>query len=369
MAATQTAPITTEQLGHLERRSDRVHYPMLEGLRAVAALAVFAYHLYLVMAGGGEPGLGEQLLKVAGTGGVAVFFVLSGFLLYRPFSGGIRGRHERPSVRAYAHRRAARILPAYWIAFAVSALFIGLEGVTRTNWPIYGALLQDYTDPTRYGGISAAWSLSIEATFYILLPIGAAILARLSRRLGPVEIPLLVTLGLLPLAIHVARPSSPETILSHLDWFALGMMLAALSMSSGAHVLDRWLQRPRATLGLWAIAAVAYLAASQTTGIPAREYAFGVFAVALVASGASARPGRLTRAALGTPALARIGLVSYGVFLWHDPIVVRLSKEGVDGAMLVVVSLAIVLPVAAASYYLAERPAQRWVRRRLAART
>jgi peptidoglycan/LPS O-acetylase OafA/YrhL len=318
--------------------------------------------------GPGVPGFGEQLLKVAGTAGVAVFFVLSGFLLYRPFSAALRGTHGRPSVGHYFRRRAARILPAYWIAFAVSALWIGLDGVTRANAPIYAALLQDYTDATRYHGIAAAWSLSIEATFYILLPIGAAVLARLTRRLGAVEIPLLIAVGLVPLAVHYARPSTPETILTHLDWFALGMLLASLSTSSRAHLLDHALQRPRAILGVWTIAAAAYLVASQSTQIPAREYAFGLFAAALVASGATTRPGRVTRAALGTPALAWIGLVSYGVFLWHDPIVVRLSKEGVGGVALVLVSLGVVLAVAAASYYVAERPVQRWVRRRIAGR-
>jgi peptidoglycan/LPS O-acetylase OafA/YrhL len=346
-----------------------VHYPLLEGLRALAAFAVFGYHLYLVQTpDAGRQGVwSDKLASAAGTAGVAVFFVLSGFLLYRPFSAAIRGGERGPRVAAYFQRRAARILPAYWIAFVVSALFIGLEGVTWGNAPIYLALLQDYTDATRYQGIAAAWSLSIEATFYILLPIGAVILAALCRVSGRLEITGLLAVGMVPVALHYARPGSPETILTHLDWFAFGMILAAVSCSSRAHWLDISLQRRGATALLWALAAGAYVIASASELI-SRELAFGAFAAIVVASAASTHPRRAARMVFGTRALVWVGLISYGVFLWHDPIVRRLHREGLDGPALVAVSVVITLAVATASYYAAERPSQRWVRRRLAAR-
>jgi peptidoglycan/LPS O-acetylase OafA/YrhL len=361
--------VTTEEIGHLARRSGAAHYPLLEGLRAVAALAVFGYHLYLVMSPGAarSGGWTDDLATASGTAGVAVFFVLSGFLLYRPFSAAIHGGERGPSVAAYFQRRAARILPAYWIAFTVSALVIGLEGVTWGNSPIYLGLLQDYTDATRYRGISAAWSLSIEATFYILLPIGAVVLAALCRRSPSLEAVALIAVGLVPVALHLVRPGSPETILTHLDWFAVGMLLAALSCSAHAGRLHHSLQRRRVTALLWALAVLAYLVAARSSLITA-ELAFGAFAALVVASAASTHPRATARAVFGTRPLLWIGLVSYGVFLWHDPIVRRLDREGVGGLALVAVSLLLTLLVAAASYHLVEGPAQRWVRRRIAAR-
>jgi peptidoglycan/LPS O-acetylase OafA/YrhL len=367
MAAVSPTSASTEHLGHLARRSDRVHFPLLEGLRAFAALAVVAYHFWFVNAGGGVDTFAEKAIRVCGTAGVAVFFVLSGFLLYRPFSGAARGHHARPATVAFYQRRAARILPAYWIAFAVGALWIGLEGVTRSNAPIYAALLQDYTDATRYGGIVAAWSLGIEATFYVLLPLGALVLAFGARMSRCGEALLLACAGLVPLLLEAARPGTPETILTHLDWFAAGMLLAALSTSSRVGWLDDGLHRPRATAGIVAVVLAAYLVAMETTGM-AREYALAVFGAALVGCGASVRPGVPARRVLGTAPVAWLGLISYGIFLWHYPILVRLSKEGLDGAALLVVALLATVAAAAASYYLVEGPVQRWVRRRGAGR-
>ncbi|MEA2495606.1 MAG: hypothetical protein QOJ29_3517, partial [Thermoleophilaceae bacterium] len=76
--------------------------------------------------------------------GVTVFFVISGFLLYRPFvAARIEGRRA-PRVRDYARRRVLRIFPAYWLALTVLAIWPGLVGVWSGYWWAYYALIQNY---------------------------------------------------------------------------------------------------------------------------------------------------------------------------------------------------------------------------------
>src|SRR5919199_254708 len=103
-------------------------FPMFDGLRAVAALAVLCFHA-AYFAGIGVTD--SPLRPYAGRleVGVSVFFVISGFLLYRPF---VRARLESepaPHAGAYAWRRFLRIVPGYWVALTVVALWLGLPGV------------------------------------------------------------------------------------------------------------------------------------------------------------------------------------------------------------------------------------------------
>ena len=112
-------------------------------------------------------------------GGVAVFFVLSGFLIYRPFAASRAAGHPVPSVRAYALRRVGRLIPAYWLA--LSMLWAAGEFDLGAAWWRYYLLLQPYTRETALGGLVPAWSLSTELAFYAFVPFWA----RLLRRIAP----------------------------------------------------------------------------------------------------------------------------------------------------------------------------------------
>src|SRR6266516_1997197 len=94
--------------------------PMLDGLRAVAALAVLLTHVAFQTGEVARAAGGAVLARL--DAGVAVFFVLSGFLLYRPYALARASGTPRPSIRRYVLRRAARILPAYWLALGAVAL-------------------------------------------------------------------------------------------------------------------------------------------------------------------------------------------------------------------------------------------------------
>jgi peptidoglycan/LPS O-acetylase OafA/YrhL len=358
-------PRRSEDLGHIELRSANMHFGLVEGLRAVAACAVFAFHLYVALTLPGERhGTVHQLAGMMGAAGVAVFFVISGFLLYRPFSAAIQGVQTQPSVRRFLIRRAARILPAFWLAFAVLAAANALTQVTWHDAPIYLALLQDYSNITRYHGIPPGWSLSIEATYYVLLPLGAMALLRLARGRQRVEILAIVAMALLVPVIYAVRPSAPETILRHLDWFAWGMLLASLSVSSrrGAqrHGARRWVTG--ALLG--AVVVTSYVVAAKTPMPMVQEAALGIFGASLVWGTTNPhRVGGTMERLLGHPVLAWLGLISYGIYLWHSPLVSRLHADGVHSVGLVLASAGITLVAATASFYALERPIQRWSKR------
>ena len=103
-------------------------HPPLDGLRALAAIAVLLTHAAIysgLAAAGGDTGRVAQRLEV----GVAVFFVISGFVLYRPFLLARLDARELPRVGRYAGRRALRIVPAYWLALTVAAIALSLPGV------------------------------------------------------------------------------------------------------------------------------------------------------------------------------------------------------------------------------------------------
>src|SRR3981189_1850523 len=151
-------------------------FPLVDGLRAVAALSVLVTHTAFLSGfnGHGELGAITARLDV----GVALFFVISGFLLYRPFVAARFERRPAPRVTRFARRRALRILPAYWLALTVLAIWPGLAVVQGGTWWVYYGLLQDLRVPWIQGGLKAAWSLGVEVQFYLLLPLYAIACAR-----------------------------------------------------------------------------------------------------------------------------------------------------------------------------------------------
>jgi peptidoglycan/LPS O-acetylase OafA/YrhL len=107
-------------------------FPLLDGMRAVAVLAVVVVHSAVFGDALGSS-LGGRLLAHLNVG-VAIFFLISGFLLYRPFIAHRTGGPEAPAVRDYAKRRFLRIYPAYWLVLTVLVVVPGLTGVVGGGW-------------------------------------------------------------------------------------------------------------------------------------------------------------------------------------------------------------------------------------------
>jgi peptidoglycan/LPS O-acetylase OafA/YrhL len=322
--------------------------------------------------------------------GVPVFFVLSGFLLYRPFAAARLAGEPPPDANAFGVRRLRRIVPGYWVALAlvgiVGATLPGFEDVfSRKGIVAYFGFLQIYNPSTASGGINPAWTLCVELTFYAFLPLWAAAVRRFSP--GRSLRPELIGLGLLFWASiafqafttqrvdpnRFGQSAAPwiEPLPNFLDQFALGMALAVLSLG---RLRDR--AAPAAT---WLLAGVVVWVMSTRLGLHgkpsdhltpwtylARDQLAGAFAVLLLApaifgDGRSGVPRRVLR----LPGLAFLGTISYGVYLYHLPVMVMLARwhllPRTDGEALAYIglTLAATLPLAWLSYRLVEAPSLR----------
>lgn len=369
-------------------------FPLFDGLRAIAVLSVVAVHAHIAADGPIGSGLADRLLAHLNLG-VTIFFVISGFLLYRPFIAARCGGADAPRLPDYAKRRFLRIYPAYWLILTVLTIAPGLTGVYGGDWwQQYGIL--DFL-PLHNGigcsgafqdcGLAQTWSLVVELTFYAVLPIYVLLSARLLRSLGrrswiAAELILLGGLSALSIILRfssIVPFSSPwidTSVLGSIYWFALGMGLAVASVGFGdarGGGIPIGLIRSHPLLP-WLAAAALYLVVALS--LPATPFLFdrgdqllnyvlfGLISVLLVLPAAVDDAGGLPRRFLTNPIVAWIGLVSYGIFLWHY--VVTLQLDGGNSAFLLVflVTLGVSIPCAAASYYLLERPVLRLKYRR-----
>jgi peptidoglycan/LPS O-acetylase OafA/YrhL len=369
-------------------------FPLVDGLRAVAALSVLVTHTAFLSGfnGRGLPGQITSRLDI----GVSLFFVISGFLLYRPFVAARFEGRPAPRVALYFRRRALRIVPAYWLALTVLAIWPGLAFVHGHLWWVYYGFLQDLRVTWIQGGLKTAWSLAVEVQFYLLLPVYALACARWLKD-RPVawqartEYGVLALLGALSLWVRTLSfaDRTPDAISSTIAgtflWFTVGMVFAVMSA--------RWHRAPvaeRPTLmrlmsvrpGVaWIAAAVLLLALTQI-GMPTldlntyddSDWYFGHLFYAAIA-GAFALPAMLGEPVAGrrdVPArvlgwrpVAWLGLISYGIFLWHLPLCEKMlgvqdwTPHG-SFFLLTIVVAAVAIVCASASYYLVERPLLRF---------
>ncbi len=384
-------------------RADR--FPHFDALRAIAAVSVVLFHAVGFFGGGLAPGATGRAFIARLEVGVPIFLVISGFLLYRPFvAAHARGRPS-PAVGAYAWRRALRIVPAYWVALTLSAAILSWGYVFRGGqWLVYYGFGQLYTaPPLDRGGIAPAWTLGIELSFYVFLPFWAAGVRRASDRRGATpEHPgrdrvlrhhaiavaglwlasvlyavVLFALGAVDDPVRVNDPALlalPGT----LDTFALGMALAVLSVALEGRPLPRAMAAvDRRPWIAWAVAALAFVLAAKGIGLtgdpvqavsPAQYLAkwqlYGVVAVGLLwpAVFGDQRRGAVRRVLAWRP-LPLVGLISYGVYVWHWPVLLQLQRweladVDVEPYLLwAVTGLGLTLVMGTLSYVLVERPA------------
>lgn len=362
--------------------------PALDGLRGVAALLVVATHAaYLT----GFTVSGGLVGRSWGRGdfGVAVFFALSGFLLHRVLLR--EHRSGRLDVRGYLLRRAARVLPAYWLALSVVVLVVHPPLRTTVSQVL---AVQTYVPGTDITSFSHSWSVPTELSFYLVLPAVVVALDRLRRiRAGLPAVVLVSTGALAVVLLAVLPPATVGTDVLPERWlvgrwpnFAVGMLLAEALEHPGTRVA-RLLRRLAADApACLAVAAAAYLlATTPVTGPLTLGPVSGLqLSVRLVLSTVVAG-GLLAPLVLGTPGAwtallssrtARwLGSISYGLFLWHLPVFVALV--GVSGLAVfsggLVPLLALGLPLSVglawASLVGVELPVMRWAERRTRRRT
>lgn len=383
--------------------------PAIDGLRGVAALLVLLFHAWVYtdapLGGGALRGL-----VAAGGLGVDFFFVISGFVLFLPVArrGGDFG-----DVRAYAVRRVARIVPAYYLSLLLQAFLVRpLTGfaspfTSAGGWLVLAAhlLFLQHELPTSvaraagfdgnvvgFGVNGVVWSLSIEALFYAALPLVAAPFFR--RPLVGLGIAVATSVAWRWLALLIAPPGpvpTPPRLLEQLPafpaHFAFGMAAALLFVRATRHA-PREPSAPRAVaVGVLHLLALAVLlgvmiehgdvVASAPTLVFARTVGALLPALAfavLLALAVCTPPGPLR--VLASPAFRWLGDVSYGVFLWHLPLILAarplvLRVAGEQSTTGYVLLCVLVVPASLLLGWLSRRfveePAIAWARRRTAA--
>jgi peptidoglycan/LPS O-acetylase OafA/YrhL len=355
-------------------------FRLMDSLRAVAALSVLVGHVGFISHTQQTHWYGAIMGSLVV--GVAIFFVLSGFLLYRPFFSAELESTPRPRVRDYTRRRLLRIVPAYWVALTVLAIEPGLVGVFTHDWWRYYGFLQIYNPFTREAGLTVAWTLCIEGTFYLALPVYAALTRWATRNLdrsGRIKFQLatLTTLGLASIVLGVGLHGSvAPSLLTYFDWFAFGMGLAVASVAvhgrvNPPRIVRLVISRPAVS---WAVALAIYLVMCALLA-SAPQYAFyshaqnivdhvgrGLVAFFLVVPavfGDSA--GGWPRRILDQRRLRWLGGISYGLYLWHLSIALWLSSKGVHSFWPLLIATFLATTVCAAtSYYVIERPILRF---------
>lgn len=379
----------------------RLNFDCFDGYRGIAALAVLVLHVSLLsgLVVREKSGVGPYLARA--DVGVAVFFLISGFLLYRPFVAARLQERPALSTAEFYKRRVLRIVPAYWVCLTVVAFWMRAPAFHGPQEPLPHYLLFHvyFLDQVAGGPVQQSWSLATEIAFYAALPLYVWLLGRGRRspekqvRLELVAVGLLIAASVVFKLVMLGVGTSPDRygqmgtwLPFRLDAFGLGMLLAVVSAwhqvrpVRALRVFRRWW----APWTAWVLAALPFWAVSTQLGIPlaptftSRQalvvqelYIVSAFFLLLPGIFGTERRG-VIRSFLRSPVMVWLGVISYGIYIWHEawlqkyldwthrrPFFVPFWQ--VFG---VVVGLTIV--VSAASYYLVERPFLRLKSRRFA---
>ena len=356
---------------------DGARFGGINALRALAAFAVLAFHVLLVspLADGPVSFFVHQLGF-----GVSLFFVISGFLLFRPFARAL-DRGERVDISAYARSRVLRILPLYLL---VAAVIVAVDSSRRSLDLIIRSLtFSGVYNSARVPEVvhPVAWSLDDEVIFYAFLPLLFLLVLGLVKagwRFRSVAITVAV-LGLASVAYRAtlmtflaSDPRGPEgdpvllrIFPAKLDLFALGMLLAMVALRFRRKLPGVQVAGLLVVAGiLVAIGDAAYFSVKSLADV-----LMGAGFAALLAAVVFSSPASGFSAVLTSAPLRFLGEISYGVYLWHSVILRQMNQHGLThhGYLYTLVAATIATTaLATATYYLVERPFLRrkplWVR-------
>ncbi|WP_035615514.1 acyltransferase family protein [Haloferula sp. BvORR071] len=335
--------------------SSIAYRPTIDGLRAIAILAVFVFHLH----GSWLPG---------GFVGVDVFFVLSGYLI----TSVIAAEHEKGSfsLRKFYQRRIARLLPAFLTmatATTVAAFFIyspqdlastggnlaaAAASATNVKLMLQGTYFELSPDAEPF---LHCWSLSVEEQFYLLYPLLLIFLRRRSRRM---MIGVMAGLMLASLAACIAMTKLQASwafyLLPTRAWELLaGGLFALLPGRESDKPRFKWTPQ----LGILLLLA-SFGLVREARGFPGYQALLPVIATLCVLAGTGPNGDSKLQRILASPVLVLVGKLSYSLYLWHWPV---FSFVDYKFLMLgewtrMIVKVAITFTAAALSYRLIESP-------------
>ncbi|SMY06874.1 acyltransferase family protein [Flavimaricola marinus] len=328
--------------------------PEIDGLRAIAVLAVVLYHF-------GVPGL------PGGFVGVDVFFVISGFLI-----GGLLWSEIQSSgridLKRFYLRRIRRLAPAYFAMVALSTVFAALvllpfefrdyakSLIAATVWLSNVQFWREagYFDASADVKILLhTWSLSVEEQFYVVLPFALLALGMVRKA----TVPALIALWALSLwgciALTPSQPVSTFFLFPFRAWELLTGVLLAIALQTRALRFPAWVSGAGLVLVIGSILLV------QTAGFPGWQAMFPVAGSAMLLANAGRNDP--VNKALGHPAPVFVGLISYSLYLWHWPVLTLSRYWRIDyaGPWEAALWLALAVALSIASWALVERPLRR----------
>jgi peptidoglycan/LPS O-acetylase OafA/YrhL len=382
----QTAPPTSGGLSAPDRPTQTVgRFAALEGYRGLAALLIVIFHVYQY----DRSGFPVTVYPYAGTlvdtvlrnldSMVDLFFVLSAFLLGLPFARAVLGDASDQAGRGFVLRRTIRIVPVYLVA--VTVVWASRNTVFPGDWR---DLLEHLTftstfDPKRiFYTIGPAWSLAVEVQFYLLLAVigvGAQRLAkhlpsrnaRAALLLAGVGTLAAVSIGFKYFFTQISpRPSTDWpywfSLPAKLDVFACGLLLAVVCAVGGRidAAAARWVLRLSAVI----VVAVAFVLRVPNSRDTWFHGACAIGFALLLASHVLSKPGRPS-VVLNQPPLLFLGLISYSLYLWHEPVLLWLAGHGLIPAasagafpVTALVVATVSVAIGTVSFYGLEKPTQ-----------
>jgi len=354
----------------------------LDGLRAVALLIIMGYHFGVGWLQGGFFSLD-------------IFYVLSGYLITGLLVGEYRKR-SAIKLSAFWLRRARRLLPALLIVLVVLTFYVrfvaapGLYPDFRlsafsalfyfSNWWQIAASGNYFVATGAVSPLTHTWSLAVEEQFYLVWPLVVLAVMHLSRtyRRGVRALLVLSVVGAVASAVEMIVLYSPTANITrlyfgtdtHAQSILIGSVLACalttIQMRRGEEGMAP-AARSAATRGVLVALGLAGFAGTLTltyalVGTDAFAYHGGftlsaLSAAAIITAAVCVPTGVIARV-LSTAPLVWLGTISYGAYLWHYPVFIFLDagRTGLSGLGLLTVRFAGTVALAAASYYLVERP-------------
>ena len=372
----------------------------LDAVRVLATFMIVVYHVISYDVAGINSRHASALGAVAArlNVGVQMFFVLSGFLVARPFVGRFISGDASPPLIPYLVRRGARILPAYWVALIILAMFGAIEIPDPMVFTKNALLVHTLDSRTVFTGITQSWTLAIEMSFYLAMPFAFLCIAPLRRHLTPAARSVALALLLLLIAAnaYIFRAvtnlididflkASTVLLPTHMDTLALGMLIAVLLESNLRHshflTLTRFLQR--ASVPLLVLAVVTWSASSRI-GLPLAfepvslktellgHFLYSLSAFLFLIPFCIAFPTSRIQKWSSLGPIPWLASVSFGIYLWHRVLLSGSIADRFmpfhpnDGRVLVrlLVTVPVSIAIGATSYHLVERPIVRAVARR-----
>lgn len=364
--------------------TNNLPYPGLDTIRAIAAISVVGTHsaffagFYVT---GGFLGSASARLDI----GVALFFVLSGFLLSSPFLERASLGRNSPSVGRYLFKRALRILPLYWVAVVLAMTLLPNNSAAGiSQWIKNLTLTQIYFPGLQSQGLTQMWSLCTEVAFYLFLPFLMVHIGRRSIKRGWSARIMYISLGTaviinLVWSYFIAPLSSNMGLWlpAYLSWFATGILLAVIKieMTHNANLFPelRQLSLQPGTAWTWALGLFA-LGATPIGGpvLLAPPEGFQAIAKNLLYAAISALIVLPTifgdtnnsryHKVMANKFLRHLGHISYGIFALHMIVLdfttplLGLELFRGNGLQVFFVVLGISLILAEISYHLIEKP-------------